>query len=148
MDIKQYLIKNNSDMDPMHDSYATEIRIEDKYLIVIYEDLDKGVLDPEGNPYYKNKKLVIKYEFDSFCDAKVFYGKGKYLQLDLIDDIEKFYKVTSRCLFMSYKYSIDSFNELTLVFSLRKIVDGKYYKYKYWGIEINLDATNVTYIWE
>ena len=148
MNIKQYLIKNNSDMDPMHDSYATEIRIEDNCLIVIYNDLDKGVLDPEGNPYYKNKKLVIKYEFESFCDAKVFYGKEKYLQLDMIGDIEKFYKVTSRCLFMSYKYSIDSFNELTLDFSLRKIVDGKYYKHKYWGIEINLDATSVTYIWE
>ena len=80
MDIKQYLIKNNSDMDPMHDSYATEIRIEDKYLIVIYEDLDKGVLDPEGNPYYKNKKLVIilKKCYNNMCK---FFKKRKQLWL-------------------------------------------------------------------
>ena len=49
---------------------------------------------------------------------------------------------------MSYKYSVSSFNELLLDYSLRKIINGKYYKYKYWGLEIELDATNVTYIWE
>ena len=66
----------------------------------------------------------------------------------MIEDMNKFNKVTKECLFMSYKYSVSSFNELLLDYSLRKIINGKYYKYKYWGLEIELDATNVTYIWE
>ena len=61
---------------------------------------------------------------------------------------EQFNKITKNCLFMSYKYSIDSFNELSLHFSIRKIINDKYHKCKYWGLDINLDATNITYIWE
>lgn len=51
----KYVIKNNCDMDAMHDSYANGIKIEDKCLVVIYDNLDKGVLGPDGNPYYKKK---------------------------------------------------------------------------------------------
>lgn len=148
MKIEQYLIKNNLDMDPMHDSYATEIKVEKNCLLVVYDNLDKGVLNQDGNPYYKNKKLTIKYEFDTHCDAKIYYKSKKYLWIDMIENMEKFYKFTSKCSFMSYKYSIDSFNELKLDFSLRKIIDGKYYKHKYCSIEIELDAMSVTYIWE
>ena len=144
----KYVIKNNLDMDAMHDSYANEIKIEDKCLVVIYDNLDKGVLGPDGNPYYKNKRLTIRYEFDSYCDAKVYYKEDKFLWIDMIKDINKFNKVTKECLFMSYKYSISSFDELLLDYSLKKIINGKYYKYKYWGLVIELDATNVTYIWE
>lgn len=148
MDKVKYVIKNNLDMDPMHDSYATEIRIEKNCLIVVYDNLDEGVLDPDGKPYYQNKRLTIRYEFDSYCDAKVYYKDNKVLWIDMIGDMSKFKKVTKECLFMSYKYSVSSFNELLLDYSLRKIINGKYYKYKYWGLEIQLDATNVTYIWE
>ena len=66
----------------------------------------------------------------------------------MLDNMQKFNKIIDNCLLMSHKYSVDSFNELTLYFSIRKIINGKYFKYKYWGLEINLDATNITYIWE
>ena len=150
MKVEQYQIKNNMSMDSMHDSYATEIEIENNSLIIVYDNLDKGVLGADGLPYYKNKRLTIKYQFESYCDANIYYGKNKCLwMLDLTDnDIIKFNKITKNCLFMSSKYSIDSFNELTLHFSIRKIVNGKYHKCKYWGLSINLDATNITYIWE
>ena len=148
MEKVKYVIKNNLDMDPMHDSYATEIRIEKNCLIVVYDNLDEGVLGSDGKPYYQNKRLTIRYEFDSYCDAKVYYKDNKVLWIDMIGDMSKFKKVTKECLFMSYKYSVSSFNELLLDYSLRKIINGKYYKYKYWGLEIELDATNVTYIWE
>lgn len=144
----KYIIKNNMDMDAMHDSYANEIKIENKCLIVVYDDLDKGVLGPDGKPYYKNKRLIIRYEFDSYCNAKVYYKDYKFLWIDMVEDVEKFNKITKKCLFMSYKYLVSSFNELLLDYSLRKIINGKYYKYKYWGVVIELDATNVTYIWE
>ena len=73
MDKVKYVIKNNLDMDAMHDSYASEIRIEENCLLVVYDNLDEGVLDSDGKPYYQNKRLTIRYEFDSYCDAKVYY---------------------------------------------------------------------------
>ena len=148
MKVEQYKVKNNMCMDSMHDSYATNIKIEKNSLIVVYDKLDEGVLDHDGNPYYNNKRLTIKYAFDSYCDVNVYYSKNKILWLDMIDDFDKFSKIIKNCLLMSHKYSVDSFNELTLHFSIRKIINGKYFKYKYWGLEINLNAKNVTYIWE
>ncbi len=148
MDKVKYVIKNNLEMDAMHDSYATKIKVENNCLIVVYDNLDQGVLGPDGNPYYKNKRLTITYEFDSYCDAKVYYKDNKFLLIDMTEDMNKFNNVTENCLFMSYKYSVSCFNELLLDYSLRKIINDKYYKYKYWGLVIELDATNVTYIWE
>ena len=37
MKVEQYQVKNNMSMDPMHDSYADEIRIENNYLIIVYD---------------------------------------------------------------------------------------------------------------
>ena len=147
MNVQQYQVKNNMSMDSMHDSYADEIRIENNSLIIVYDKLDEGVLGPDGLPEYKNKKLTIKYEFQSCCDAK-FYNKNKCLWIDMLEDINMFNKITKDCIFMSYKYSIDSFNEITLDFGIHKGSRNQYKKYKYWGLEISLDATNITYIWE
>lgn len=66
------------------------------------------------------KRLTIRYEFDSYCDAKVYYKEDKFLWIDMIQDMNKFNKVTKECLFMSYKYSISSFDELLLDYSLKK----------------------------
>ena len=148
MDEVKYLIKNTLGMDSMHDSYATEIRIEENCLIVVYDNLDEGVLDSDGKPYYQNKRLTIRYEFESYCDAKVYYKNNKFLWIDMVEEMNKFNKVTKDCLFMSYKYSVSSFNELLLEYSINRIINGKYFKCKYHGLEIKLDTTNVTYIWE
>ena len=47
------------DMDSMHDSYATGIKVQNNSLIIVYDNLDKGVLGADGLPYYKNKRLTI-----------------------------------------------------------------------------------------
>ena len=148
MKVEQYQVKNNMSMDSMHDSYATEIKIENNNLIIVYDNLDKSVLGSDGLPYYKSKRLTIKYNFDSFCTANIYYGKNKCLWLDMLEDINMFNKITKNCIFMSYKYSVDSFNEITLDFEIHKGSRIEYKKYKYWGLEISLDATNITYIWE
>ena len=77
MKVEQYQVKNNMNMDSMHDSYATEIKVENNSLIIVYDNLDKGVLGSDGLPYYKNKRLTIKYQFESYCDANIYYGKNK-----------------------------------------------------------------------
>ena len=148
MKVEQYQVKNNMSMDPMHDSYADEIRIENNYLIIVYDKLDEGVLGPDGLPEYKNKKLTIKYEFDTHCDAQIFYNDNKYLWIDMLDNMQKFNKIIDNCLLMSHKYSVDSFNEITLDFEIHKGSRNQYKKYKYWGLEISLDATDITYFWE
>ena len=148
MKIDRYSKENFMTMDPMHDSYAKEIKLENNYLIIIYDKLDEGVLAIGGKPYYKNKKLTIKYEFETECEAIVYYNENKYLYIDMRENISEFYKFTKNCIFESYKYSFDSFGELTLYFSIKKIINGKYLNYKYSELEIRLDAVNVTYIWE
>lgn len=148
MNVEQYLVKNHLDMDSMHDSVATEIRVENECLIIVYDKLNEGVLGKDGQSYYKNKRLIIKYKFQSYCDAVIYYRKRRYLWFDMIVELNKFNRITKNCFYVSYKYSVDSFNELSLHFSIQKMIDGKHHKYKYWGLDINLDAVNVTYIWE
>lgn len=148
MKIEKFDKDNFMQMDSMHDSYATEIKVEDKCLIVVYEKLNESLLSSNGTPYYKDKKVTIVYEFESFCDATVYYGENKYLFIDVLGDMKKFIKIIKGCLLRSNKYAADSFGELTLNYALSKMKNGKYQKYKYWGIEINLDVINVTYTWE
>lgn len=139
---------NFMEMDPMHDSYASTIQLENNILTITYDDLDKGVRNADGSPYYKYKRLVIKYEFDSFCDAKLYYGKNKYKIIDLQEQIGIFNIMTDGCVFMSYKYSVDCFGEIALNFDIRKMRKDKcLHNHKYWWAEISLDATRVTYYW-
>ncbi len=148
MTIKEFNIETFKNMDSMHDSYASEIKLDNTTLTIIYDKLDEGVLSQDGQPYYKNKKLTIKYNFDSFCDAKIYYSKNKYFLIDMIENYSKFDKIVRNCLLQSFKFSVDSFNELMLDFSIRKRIKGKYHKYKYWGLEIYMDAIKITYCWE
>ena len=46
------------------------------------------------------------------------------------------------------RFGTNPIEDFKTTLSIRKIINGKYFKYKYWGLEINLDAKNVTYIWE
>ena len=119
----------------MHDSIATNISIKDKTLIIEYDNLEY-----EQSPNCKYKKLTIEYIIDSYCDAKL-YKKNFYKYIDLLENNKLFNKLTRNCSFRSFKYAIDSFNELTLFFYIQG-------KNKYWNFEINTDATQITYNWE
>lgn len=148
MNTEKYSKADFMQMDSMHDCYATQISIENNTLIVIYDNLDEGVLRTDGLPYYKNKRLVINYEFDSFCDAKFYCRKGKYEIVDLLKEKGRFDKLTNNCIFSSYKYSVDSFGEITLHFDIRKVRNDKLLNNKHWGLEISTDAKEITYSWE
>ena len=117
------------EMDSMHDSIATNISIKDKTLIITYDNLNEGVMGRDGLPYYKNKRLTIEYVIDSYCDAK-FFRKNKYKYVDLLEEKNKFYKLTNSCSFMSSKYAIDSFGEIILFFNIRE-------KNKYFSMHIS-----------
>ena len=134
------------EMDSMHDYTATQISIKDNTLIVVYGKLDKEGIGEDGLPYYEYKKLTIEYEIQSYCDAKIFYcyvffKKNNYKCIDLLREKSQFDKLTKRGTFESYKYSVDSFGELTLHFDIR-------FKNKDWSCEIELDAEKITYHWE
>jgi hypothetical protein len=128
------------EMDSMHDYTATQISIKDNTLIVVYGELDKEGIGEDGLPYYEYKKLTIEYEIQSYCDAKVF-KKNNYKFIDLLREKNQFDKLTKSGRFKSYKYSVDSFGELTLHFDIR-------FKNKGRSCEIELDAEKITYHWE
>ncbi len=58
------------------------------------------------------------------------------MYLDIMENTGKFNKLTEDCVFCSYKYSLDSFGELNLEFS----IENKHRKYKYYYLNIRLDA--------
>ena len=106
MNTQMYSKDNFMEMDPMHDSNASKIQVINNTLIITYNDLDKGVQNADGSSYYKYKRLVVKYEFDSFCDGKLFYGKNNYKIIDLSEHPDAFNKLTNGCIFMSYMFFI------------------------------------------
>ena len=140
MNTQTYSKNDFAKMDSMHDSIATQVSVEDKTLIVIYNHLDEGVIGNDGVPFYKNPKLTIEYAIASYCDAKLFNGNS-YQLIDLLEEKNEFYKLTNNCSFVSYKYAVDSFQEITLFFDVRR-------KKECWSLEISMDAEKVTYHWE
>ena len=135
-----YTKENFADMDPMHDSFATRIRFEHKTLVVTYDDLDQGVIGCDGLPYYKSKRLTVVYSVGSYCEAELIRD-NKRKWFNLLAQKEKFHKITERNTFLSYKYAIDSFREVTLFFSIPS-------KSKYRNLEIQMDPETITYYWE
>ena len=147
MNTQIYSKENFAKMDSMHDSVASKIQLVENTLIITYDNLDNGVQNPDGLPCYKYKRLVVKYEFDSFCAVKLYYGKNKYKMIALPEQVSVFSNLTNGCMFASQKYSVDCFKEITLNFNIRKMRKDRFLHNKYWGIEIGLDATRVTYDW-
>lgn len=148
MNTQKYSKNEYMEMDSMHDALATQILLQDQTLTVVYDNLDEGVLGADGLPYYKYKRLVINYDFDSFCDAKCFRSKDRYEIVDLAGHKRHFDRLTNHCVFGAYKYSVDSFGEITLYFDIKKLRNGKCSRNKYWSVEISMDAKEITYHWE
>jgi len=140
MDLQIYSKDKFVEMNSMHDSIATNISIKNKTLIITYDNLDEGVMGQDGLPNYKSKRLTIEYVIDSYCDA-TFFRKNKYKWVDLLEEDNKFYKITNGCSFRSYKYAIDSFGEIILFFDIRE-------RNKYYCFEISMDAKKIIYHWE
>ncbi len=140
---EEFTFGNLHQMDPMHDSDVFSITVKNNKLVIVYEDLLKGVLTSEGKPYYKYDKLVVQYYFESFMEARL-ECKNKYRALDITEDMILFNKLTKDCYFESYKYCVDSFNTLYLCFGIHN----KKKKSKYDYLVIHLDAKKVEYCWE
>lgn len=137
--IEKFNKSNILNMEPMHDSIASSIKIEKNVLIIEYNNL-KEVMNNDG-PYYKYDNVIIQYTFDTFCDAKLF---GKKIHLcDISEIIENYpnYK------YESFKYSYDSLEELTLYMSVRQYKNNKTIKTKWNYIEISMDIVSVEYEW-
>lgn len=135
-----YSKENFIKMHSMHDSLVSQILKEDNRLIIIYDNLDINSLDADGFLYYKGKKLTVKYEFESVCNA-ILYKDNRIKYMDLSAEWEKFNKLKNKITLISYKFSVDSFGEITLSFSVCS-------KSKYRSLDIITDAVNITYIWE
>ncbi len=140
MTIQTYTKDEFFEMDPMHDSIASQILLEDKSLVVIYNNLDEDVFGVDGTPLYKYKNVKIQYDFKSFCDVELYDKKRKYKLLNMLNEKSTFDKLTNKCTFVSYKYSVDSFGQMALYFSMNEISRP--------DVVFYLDAETVTYYWE
>ena len=145
--VQTFTKENFFDMDPMHDCDISHFSIEDKTLVITYDNLDEGIVYPNGEPIYKHKKLVARYEFESYCDV-YWHGKKKYDVIPFYEHPDEFYKTFKNHTFESYKYSIDCFNEVSLYIVLHKLKNDKVLRSKFYGFTILLDAKKITYTWE
>ncbi len=145
--VQTFTKENFFDMDAMHDCDISQFSFEDKTLVITYDNLDEGLVDPNGEPIYKHKRVVIRYEFESYCDV-VWRGKKKYGVVDFFENPEDFHKKFKNHTFRSYKYSIDCFNELSLYIVLYKLKKDKVQSSKFFELKIMLDAKKITYTWE
>lgn len=140
MNIQTYTKDNFFEMDPMHDCTASQILMEDNSLVVIYNDLDEDVFDVDGAPLYNYKTVKIQYNFKSFCDVELYDKKRKCKLLNMLNEKSAFDKLTDKCRFVSYKYSVDSFGQMGLYFSMNDICRP--------DVVFYLDTETVTYYWE
>ena len=145
--VQTFTKENFFDMDPMHDCYVSQFSFEDKTLIITYDKLDEGIVDPNGEPLYKYKKLVIRYEFESYCDVE-WHSEKKYDVIDFYKKPEEFHKKFKNYVFCNYTFSVNNFYELFLNLTAYKLKKDKETCSKFFGIEIMLDAKKITYTWE
>lgn len=147
MVIEKYDFDNILKMDPMHDSYATDFIFESNQFKIVYDDLKQGVLDKDGNPYYKHNKVTITYKHNyndcSYVDIRLFKG-NKFQSVE----VEEFFNAIKGCKIRSFIFNVDAFQQITLSFSIYKYKNGKYVKYKYSSFEIQFDLSEVIYEWE
>ena len=146
MNVQRYSADDFMDMDALHDHYVTDISLDNNTLIIKYDHLD-WISGPEGLPQYEYKSLAIKYDFRSFCDVTLFYENNKYKCIDLLKKKSVFDKLTKKFEIQSYKYSVDSFGEITMHFwgtkyrkNSRKILCSL-------SMEIHMDAKEISYYW-
>lgn len=137
MNTQHYFKNNFTEMNPMHDCFIAEILLQDKSLIVIYDNLNQDVF---WTPSCKSRKLTIKYKFESFCYA-TFYNDNKIKSFDLMEEWDRFNKLKNKLVFISYKYSVDSFKDVTLNYCING-------RSKYYNMDIYMDAEEITYLWE
>lgn len=134
------------EMDAMHDCYITDFSIEGKTFVVTYDNLDEGPHDSDGEPIYKHKKLVIRYDV-SCCDV-IWRSKKKWDFIDFHSNPEAFHKMFDGFTFFNNKYSIDCFGEIMLNLTAYKLKKGKNVCSKLYNIDILLDPKTITYTWE
>lgn len=148
MKIEKFTIENVMQMDSMHDAFVSIMEIDNNCLKVVYEDLDKQLLNPDKTLVYNNKRLEITYDIISFCDAKISYGKNKCKYINILEEKDIFNEYIKSNKLTSYQYSLDSFNQLTLSFDLHNFKKNKMFNNKCWQLEIKMNFKSITFNWE
>lgn len=141
--------KNYYLMESMHDCRVDNIQWDNKYFIITYKDLDKSIFDQNGCPYYQHSKLSIKYKFQSLCRAEIInYKKKKIVFFDILKDYDKFNKLIDNFILESYKFSVDSLNNVTIHFFVNNLKNNKHIRFEFLKLMIELDPIEIVYYWE
>lgn len=126
-------------MEPMHDDSIESMELQDDRLIITYNHLTQGILKPDGTPYYQYDKLTITYRFESYCDF-ILCSRFKRREIPFSKVLTLLQ--TKKSHLEAYKYMVDSFGELVLVFFIHKRNRPCAQLY------IKLDPSEITYVWE
>lgn len=143
MKIEKYTLENMMKMDSMHDCIVKEIKIEEDFLIIKYENLVNHIKNSDGNSCYRYDTLVVKYKCESELEIVLVSNEQKKRDVNF-SELNRYlinYEI------QSYKYSLDSFNELTLYFDLLNTTK-KIKKKDFYLLEVTFYTNDIIYIWE
>lgn len=129
-------------MDPMHDMCASSIKSYGKHLIIEFDHLNGSISDTGSKPPYRFQKLTIIYQFSSYCNV-ILYGDHTYQQCELAD----FLNYAKQLKLKSCKYSVDSFRQLKLDYSIYAQDSSPNELPQWHTAEICLDPQEITYSW-
>ena len=119
----------------MHDCNFT-VAYEQQILTLTYDKLDQYYDGPGIVPWFEDRKLTVRYHGKDCFTLMLRNGKKDQYYFD--DEIVE--ALAGKELEM-YKYSVDSFNTLTLHFWAEK-------KRKRWVGSIEIRPDEIEYIWE
>ena len=118
----------------MHDcSFAATF--EQNTLVLVFDNLENYFGPPPVTHWFEEyQKLTIKYHNTDVLNLHLKYGKKENNFYGTVDplDVKKL---------IMYKFSVDSFNEITLDFYAQ-------IKKKLWGGKIEISPDRIEYIWE
>ena len=118
----------------MHDC-SFLAKFEQNTLILIFDNLENYLDTPPITHWFDGyHKLTIKYHNTAFVNLCLRYGKKEKNFYDTVEPLN------GKKLIM-YKYSVDSFNQMTLDFYVM-------IKKKLWGGKIEIAPDEIEYIWE
>ena len=137
MKIDKLSIKNKSELfekgDPMHDCSFTA-SFENNILTLVFDNLEQYYgPEPTTQWFGDYKKLTVKYSTKSL-HLTLKYGKKEKYFWKTVEELKKSELIM-------FKYSVDTFNEMTLEFHI-------FTKKKLWLGLISISPSEIEYIWE
>lgn len=122
-----------SEAQPMHDCSFVAV-FDQGTLVLVFDHLESYFGFDNAKWFEGYRKLTIKYHNADYLNLSLKYGRKEKNFYDTVAPLD------GNDLIM-YKFSVDSFDEMTLYFRI-------WIKKKLWGGKIEISPSEIEYIWE